>query len=270
MNSPMLKIQNLKKTFNPGTAVEHRALCEIDLELNDGEFVCIVGSNGAGKSTLFNCIAGSIFPDAGRVELAGKDITFTQDFKRARDLSRVFQDPLLGTCPNLTVAENISLALGRSTHQNPLSFALSSKSCSYIQEVLSKFNAGLENRLDTKVGTLSGGQRQTVCLLMAVIGKPKLLLLDEHTAALDPQATKRVMDMTREAISLNNTTTLMITHNMEEALENGTRTIVMHEGRIVADVKGEERKNMKVEELIALFQAKTGEALRDDKILLTQ
>lgn len=269
MTKPILKIQNLKKTFNKGTAVEHVALAGVDLELEDGDFVCIVGSNGAGKSSLFNCIAGSVMPDSGRIELDGRDITFVRDFKRARVLSRVFQDPLLGTTPNLTIAENIALALGRSTHQNPLSFALSSQKIAYIKEILSKFNVGLEDRLDTKVGTLSGGQRQTVCLLMAVIGKPKLLLLDEHTAALDPQATKKVMDLTREAISLNNTTTLMITHNMEEALENGNKTVVMHEGKIVAKVKGNERKDMKVEDLLELFQVNTGEFLTDDKILLS-
>ena len=265
----MLKIQSVTKTFNPGSAVEHHALQGVDLVLNDGDFVCIVGSNGAGKSTLFNCIAGSVMPDSGRIELDGRNITFMRDFKRSRDLSRVFQDPLLGTSPNLTIAENIALALGRSTRLNPLGFALTDATKNYIAQTLSKFNIGLEDRLDTKVGTLSGGQRQTVCLLMAVIGKPKLLLLDEHTAALDPQATKNVMEMTREAVSMNNTTTMMITHNMEEALDNGNRTIVMHEGRIVADVCGSERENMTVEDLLKLFQAKTGDTLADDKILLT-
>ena len=269
MANEMLKIQAVKKTFNKGEAVEHKALQGIDLAMQSGEFVCVVGSNGAGKSTLFNCIAGSVLPDAGKIELDGQDVTFMPDYKRARHLSRVFQDPLKGTAPNLTIAENISLALGRSTNLNPLGFAMSSEKRAYIAQVLSQFKIGLEDRLDVKVGSLSGGQRQTVCLLMAVIGKPKLLLLDEHTAALDPQATAKVLEMTVEAVEMNNTTTIMVTHDMQDALKYGTRTLVMHEGRFIADVSGEERAHMSVDDLVNLFHANTGEAFASDEVLLS-
>ena len=268
MASEMLKITGLKKTFNKGEAVEHKALQGINLSLEPGEFVCVVGSNGSGKSTLFNCIAGSVMPDAGKIELDGQNVTFMRDYKRSRHLSRVFQDPLMGTAPNLTIAENISLALGRSTNLNPLGFAMSTDKRAYIAQVLSKFNIGLEDRLDVKVGSLSGGQRQTVCLLMAVIGKPKLLLLDEHTAALDPQATAKVLEMTVEAVQMNNTTTIMITHDMNDALKFGTRTLVMHEGRFIADVSGDERERMSVDDLVNLFHAHTAEEFASDKALL--
>ena len=269
MTNEMLKICGVEKTFNKGEGVEHKALRGIDLVMSQGEFVSVVGSNGAGKSTLFNCIAGSVMPDAGKIELDGKDITFVPDYKRSRIMSRVFQDPLKGTAPNLTIAENISLALGRSTNLNPLGIAMSKQKRNYIANVLSQFKIGLEDRLDVKVGSLSGGQRQTVCLLMAVIGKPKLLLLDEHTAALDPQATKKVLSMTVEAVEMNNTTTIMITHNMEDALRYGTRTLVMHEGRFIADVSGEKRSNMNVDDLVSLFHANTGDAFVSDEVLLS-
>lgn len=264
----MLSITGMSKTFNPGGVTEHQALKNVNLNIKNGEFVCVVGSNGAGKSTLFNCIAGSVFPDKGRIVLDGADITFVKDYKRSRFMSRVFQDPLKGTAPNLTIAENISLALGRSTNTNPLAIAMTDQKRKKIADILSRFDVGLERRLDTKVGLLSGGQRQTVCLLMAVIGAPKMLLLDEHTAALDPQATKKVLEITKEAISINNTTTLMITHNMADALAYGTRTIVLHEGYIIADVEGEKREHMTVDDLTELFRANTGTELADDKILL--
>ncbi len=269
MTKTMLNIEQVQKTFNKGGAVEHKALQGVDLKMEEGDFVCIVGSNGAGKSTLFNCIAGSVFPDAGKIEIDGADVTFKRDFKRSRELSRVFQDPLKGTAPNLTIAENISLALGRSTHRNPFSFASTKKKRDMIAETLSKFDIGLEDRLDVKVGSLSGGQRQTVCLLMAVIGNPKLLLLDEHTAALDPQASKNVLNMTKEAVEINNTTTIMITHNMEDALRYGSRTLVLHEGRFIADVSGEKRNQMSVDDLVSLFHAKTGNELANDEMLLS-
>lgn len=268
MANSILKINNLNKTFNPNSATEHIALKDVCLDVELSDFICIIGSNGAGKSTLFNCIAGSILPDNGQIVLDNNDITFESDYKRSRDISRVFQDPLLGTAPNLTVAENISLALGRQTRQNPFHFAMSNDKREKIKSTLSTFNIGLENRLDVKVGTLSGGQRQTVCLLMAVIGNPKLLLLDEHTAALDPKATMRVLEITNEAISLNRTTTMMITHNMADALEYGNRTIVMHNGKIIADISGETRKKTTVDDLLLLFEENAGEKLTDDKIRL--
>ena len=268
MTKQILSIQGLSKTFNKGQAIEHRALQNLNLQMKEGEFVCLVGSNGAGKSTLFNCIAGTVMPDAGKIEIDGQDVTFERDYRRSRDLSRVFQDPLKGTAPNLTIAENISLALGRSTHRNPLGLAMAKKKREYIHDTLAKFNIGLEKRMDVKVGSLSGGQRQTVCLLMAVIGKPKLLLLDEHTAALDPEATKNVLEMTSNAVKMNNTTTIMITHNMDDALHYGTRTLVMHEGHFIADVSGGQRDSMTTEDLVNLFHAKTGEELTNDEMLL--
>ncbi len=270
MSKPILDIVQLYKTFNAGSVTEHVALQDVNFKMDSGEFVCIVGSNGAGKSSLFNCIAGSILPDYGRITLDDKDITFTKEYERSRYISRVFQDPLKGTCPNLTIAENVSLALSRSTYMNPLSIAITDAKRDKIAEILSTFNVGLQDRLDVKVGTLSGGQRQTVCLLMAVIGNPKMLLLDEHTAALDPQVTEKVLEITEEAISINNTTTCMITHNMADALKYGNRTIVMHEGTIVADVSGEERSKMSVQDLLSLFKSQTGDTLVDDKVLLSE
>ncbi len=270
MPKQVLEIKQLYKTFNAGSVTEHVALRDLNFSMNSGDFVCIVGSNGAGKSSLFNCIAGSIYPDFGRITLEDRDITFEREYKRSRFISRVFQDPLKGTCPNLTIAENVSLALSRSTYMNPLSIAITEQKRKKIAEILARFNVGLQDRLDVKVGTLSGGQRQTVCLLMAVIGNPKMLLLDEHTAALDPQATEKVLEITQEAVSINNTTTCMITHNMEDALRFGNRTVVMHEGTIVADVSGDERDKMTVKDLLALFKSQTGSTLSDDKILLAE
>lgn len=265
---PMLRLRSLEKTFNPGTNVAHRALDAIDLDLAPGEFATIVGSNGAGKSTLFNVIAGSVVPDGGLVELAGRNVTFEADYRRARRLSRVFQDPLKGTAPHLTVAENISLALGRSTRGNALKPAMRREKRELIHERLASLGFGLEERMDVKVGTLSGGQRQAVTLLMATIGQPDLLLLDEHTAALDPEATARVLELTcriqrREAIA-----TLMITHDLADALSMGSRTLVMHDGRIVADVAGEKRTSMDVGDLLELFRHSAGTDLADDKVLL--
>ncbi|MBQ9058888.1 MAG: ATP-binding cassette domain-containing protein [Atopobiaceae bacterium] len=265
----MLDIRDLTKTFNQGTPMEHRALSDIDLDMERGEFACIVGSNGAGKSTLFNAIAGTITPEAGMVRIAGSDVTLTPDYQRARSLSRVFQDPLKGTAPNLTVAENVALAYGRSKASS-LHFAMSAERRAFIHNELAKLGFGLEDRMDVKVGMLSGGQRQAVTLLMATIGEPDVLLLDEHTAALDPEATERILDLTQRITTEKGTTTLMITHNLSDALELGNRTLVMDEGAIVADISGEQREHMEVSDLLALYRAQAGRALEDDKLLLNK
>jgi putative ABC transport system ATP-binding protein len=264
----MLEVRSLTKTFNPGTQVANKALDGVDLTLEPGEFACIVGSNGAGKSTLFNAIAGSIMPDAGLVRLAGENVTFQPDYKRARKLSRVFQDPLAGTAPHLTVLENVALAYGRSKTGSGLRRAMRPEIKELVYDRLATLGFGLEDRMNDKVGALSGGQRQAVTMLMATIGDPSLLLLDEHTAALDPAATERILDLTDSVVKEGNIATLMITHDLGDALAHGNRTIVMHEGRIVADIKGAERDNMSVDDLLVLFKQSAGTELADDKILL--
>ena len=263
----MLDVRDLTKTFNQGTAMEQHALFDVDLGMDAGEFACVVGSNGAGKSTLFNAIAGTITPEEGMVRIAGHDVTLLPDYRRARTLSRVFQDPMKGTAPNLTVAENVALAYGRSKASS-LHFAMSGDRREFIRGELAKLGFGLEDRMDVKVGMLSGGQRQAVTLLMATIGNPDVLLLDEHTAALDPEATERILELTRRITEERNTTTLMITHNLASALEMGSRTLVMDGGRIVADVSGDERAKMEVPDLLELFRTSAGHALDDDKVLL--
>lgn len=265
----MLDIRDLTKTFNQGTAMEQRALDGIDLDMDEGEFACIVGSNGAGKSTLFGAIAGSLTPEEGMVRIAGRDVTLMPEHHRARTLSRVFQDPLKGTAPNLTVAENVALAYGRSKASS-LHFVMNKERREFIRGELAALGFGLEDRMDVKVGMLSGGQRQAVTLLMSTIGKPDLLLLDEHTAALDPEATRRILDLTRQITEERGTTTLMITHNLSDALEMGSRTLVMDSGRIVADVSGEEREAMDVDGLLELYRTSAGHSLDNDEMLFTK
>lgn len=265
----LLDVRSLKKTFNSEGSLAHVALDGVDLTLRAGEFACIVGSNGAGKTTLFNAIAGSVIPDEGLIRIAGENVTFKPDYQRARKVSRVFQDPLKGTAPNLTVAENVSLAYGRSKRGSALKMAMRKEKREFIAEALKTLGFGLEDRMDVKVGSLSGGQRQAVTLLMATIGHPYLLLLDEHTAALDPHATERVLELTDRVAQAPDIATLMITHDLNDALTHGTRTIVMHEGRIVADVFGEERASMEVGDLLELFRTGAGTELADDKVLLS-
>ncbi len=267
-SAPMLEVRGLRKTFNPEGNLAHVALDGIDLNLEAGEFACIVGSNGAGKTTLFNAIAGTVIPDEGLVRIDGENVTFEPDYKRARTLSRVFQDPLKGTAPNLTVAENVSLAYGRATRGGALKMAMRREKREFIRERLHSLGFGLEDRMDAKVGHLSGGQRQAVTLLMATIGHPNLLLLDEHTAALDPRATETVLRLTDRIVAEDGIATLMITHDLACALAHGTRTLVMHEGRIVADVRGPEREAMEVGDLLELFRTETGKAATDEKLLL--
>lgn len=266
----MLKITKLSKTFNPGTINEKKALTDLSLTLDTGDFVTIVGSNGAGKSTLFNAVAGTFYPDSGRVELEGDDITFLPDYKRSKYIGRMFQDPLRGTAPNMTIEENLALAyLRASTHTRPFS-RVSKADREDFRQKLAQLGLGLEDRMKQPVGLLSGGQRQALTLLMATLVTPKLLLLDEHTAALDPATAEKVLELTKTIVSENNITCLMITHNIQSALELGNRTIMMSDGRIVLELAGKEREGMTLERLMALFKEKTSKALDNDRMLLKE
>ena len=263
----MLEIKNVSKTFAKDTVNEHKALNNINLTLNDGEFVTIVGSNGAGKSTLFNMICGTFEQDSGSIILDGKDISFMPEHKRARLVGRVFQDPMKGTAPNMTIEENLALAYSRAG-SSFFSQAIGKKKREYFQEHLARFDMGLEDRMKTKIGLLSGGQRQVVTLLMCTIVTPKLLLLDEHTAALDPVTADKVMKITNNIVKENNITTMMITHNMESALREGNRTIMMHKGSIIYDVEGDERKHLTVSDLLEHFRNVSGKMLDNDRMLM--
>ena len=263
----MLDIQNLSKTFNPGTVNEKKALSSLSLHLDEGDFVTIVGSNGAGKSTLFNAIAGSFYADEGSISLAGKDITFMPEHERSRRIGRLFQDPLRGTAPSMTIEENLALAYLRAAHGNPFS-RISKKDKEFFAEQLKQLGMGLEDRMKNPVGLLSGGQRQALTLLMATLQKPKLLLLDEHTAALDPQTAQRVMDITDRLVRENHLTTLMITHNMRDAIHYGNRLLMLHNGRIVLDISGEEKARLTVPDLLALFSKVSGQEYDNDRALL--
>ncbi|MCD8153159.1 MAG: ATP-binding cassette domain-containing protein [Clostridiales bacterium] len=267
----MLNIQNVTKTFEKGTVNEHVAIRNLSLSLKKGEFVTIVGSNGAGKSTLFNAICGSFLPDCGHILLDGKDITYEKEYKRAHDIGRVFQDPMKGTAPNMTIEENLALAYTRSvTRANPFSTAITRKKTELFRENLARYNMGIEDRMKTRIGLLSGGQRQVVTLLMCTLSVPKLLLLDEHTAALDPATAEKVMEITKTIVSENQITTLMITHNLNQSLSTGTRTIMMDEGEIILDIAGEERDRMTMEDLIRMYSMKRQKDFDNDRILLAR
>lgn len=263
----MLEIANLSKTFAKGTVNEHTALENINLSLNDGEFVTIVGSNGAGKSTLFNMICGTYLQDSGNITLDGKDISFMPEHKRAKLIGRVFQDPMKGTAPNMTIEENLALAYSRAG-SGFFTQAVSKKKRELFIEEVSKFGMGLEDRMKTKIGLLSGGQRQVVTLLMCTIVTPKLLLLDEHTAALDPVTADKVMEITNKIVKKNNITTMMITHNMSQALTTGSRTIMMDSGKIIIDIDGDTRRKMTVASLLELYREKENKDFDNDRILL--
>lgn len=263
----MLKINGVYKTFNRGTINEKRALNGVDLELNEGDFVTIIGGNGAGKSTLLNSICG-VFPvDSGSIVIDGKDVTRLPEHKRAKYLGRVFQDPMMGTAADMWIEENMSLAYRRGMSRG-LKWAITSKERKMYREMLSQLGLGLEYRLSSKVGLLSGGQRQALTLLMAVMRKPKLLLLDEHTAALDPKTAETVLELSEKFISEGNLTTLMITHNMKDAITHGNRLIMMHEGRVIYDVSGEEKKKLTVDDLLKKFADLSGEEFANDRALL--
>ena len=264
----MLKITNLHKTFNPGTVNAKTALSGLNLTLEDGDFVTVIGGNGAGKSTMLNAIAGVWKPDYGTIEIDGVDVTNMPEHKRAKFLGRVFQDPMKGTAPDMEIAENLSIAARRATKRK-LVWGIRKGERDRYKELLSTLELGLESRLSCKVGLLSGGQRQAVTLLMATLSKPKLLLLDEHTAALDPKTAAKVLEITDKLVTENKLTTLMITHNMKDAIAHGNRLIMMYEGQIVVDISGEEKKNLTVEYLLQLFEKASGQALASDRMLLS-
>ena len=263
----MLKITNLHKTFNPGTVNAKTALDGLDLHIREGDFVTVIGGNGAGKSTLQNAIAGVWKPDFGTIEIDGVDVTNMPEHKRAQFLGRVFQDPMKGTAPDMEIAENLSIASKRGVKRRFVR-GVRKADREYYRELLKTLDLGLEDRLSTKVGLLSGGQRQAVTLLMASMNKPKLLLLDEHTAALDPKTAAKVLELTDKIVTENHLTTLMITHNMRDAITHGNRLIMLHEGKVIIDVEGEEKKMLTVEHLLSLFVKASGKVFADDRAIL--
>ncbi|MEE6281797.1 ABC transporter ATP-binding protein [Georgenia sunbinii] len=262
----MLAIDSVSKTFFPGTPNERVALDGISLQLEPGEFTTVIGSNGAGKSTLLNIIAGTLTPGSGRVVVDGNDVTRLPDHRRAAHVGRVFQDPLAGTAPDMTIEENLAIAYSRGQRRG-LRLGVTRAKRQFFQQELASLELGLERRLKTKVGMLSGGQRQALSLLMATFSEPKILLLDEHTAALDPQRAALVSKLTAEAVERHHLTTVMVTHNMEQALRLGTRLVMMHEGRIVVDVAGERKQRATVQDLLDAFENVKGAEL-DDRTLL--
>ena len=262
----MLKLFNVSKTFNPGTITEKIALKNINLEIDDGDFITVIGGNGAGKSTLLNLIAGIHFTDTGSLFLDGMDLTGMPEYVRAKYLGRVFQDPMMGTAANMQIEENLALAMRRGKRRT-LSWGVQPAERALYREKLALLGLGLESRMTSKVGLLSGGQRQALTLLMATLQKPKLLLLDEHTAALDPKTAKKVLDLTETFVTDGGLTTFMVTHNMKDAIRCGNRLIMMSEGRIIYDVRGDEKKNLRVEDLLKRFDAAGGEA--NDRLLLS-
>lgn len=265
----MLKITNLYKTFNPGTVNAKTALSGLELTLEDGDFVTVIGGNGAGKSTMLNAISGVWKPDRGTIEIDGTDVTNMPEHKRAKFLGRVFQDPMMGTAPDMEIVENLSIAARRGKKRK-LVWGIKKAERLQYKELLSSLELGLENRLSSKVGLLSGGQRQAVTLLMATLNRPKLLLLDEHTAALDPKTAAKVLEITDKLVTENKLTTLMITHNMHDAIAYGNRLIMMHEGRVVVDVSGEEKKQLTISQLLGLFEKASGSEFANDKVMLSK
>ena len=265
----MLEVSHISKTFNAGTVNEKRAISDLSLRLADGEFATIVGSNGAGKSTLFNAIAGVFYVDTGTITLDGRDITILPSHKRSRRIGHLFQDPLKGTAPHMTIEENLAVAYLRSSNRHVLFGRVTRRDRDFFRDALAQLDMGLEDRMNTPVGLLSGGQRQALTLLMATMVTPELLLLDEHTAALDPVTADKVLALTRSVVSERSISCLMITHNMHQALELGTRTLMMDAGRIVLDVSGPERAGMTVQGLLDAFAAKAGEAFDNDRVLLS-
>ncbi len=263
----MLEIINLRKTFNPGTVNEKTALDGVSLTLRDGDFVSVIGGNGAGKSTLLNAVAGTWLVDSGTISIDGVNVTRLPEHKRAQFIGRVFQDPMMGTAATMQIEENLALALRRGKRRT-LRAGITAAERDQYRELLKILGLGLEDRLTTKVGLLSGGQRQALTLLMATLQKPKLLLLDEHTAALDPKTAAKVLETTERIIQRDHLTTLMITHNMRDAIAHGNRLIMMDDGRIVVDVSGEEKQRLTVEDLLALFEKASGQALASDRMLL--
>ena len=261
----MLKLNNISKTFNPGTVNEKTALSGLTLDVHDGDFITIIGANGAGKSTLFNAIAGSFYTDSGSIELAGRDITFMPEHKRARMIGRLFQDPMRGSAPGMSIEENLAMAAksgGWFSHITKADRAM-------FREKLALLDMGLEDRLTQPVGLLSGGQRQALTLLMATLKRPKLLLLDEHTAALDPKTAAKVMELTDRIVREGQLTTLMITHNMRDAIQYGNRLIMLHDGHVILDIAGEEKKKLTVPDLLEQFTKASGDEFANDRAILS-
>lgn len=264
----MLKVNHIYKTFNKGTINEKKALCGLSLHLQPGEFVTVIGGNGAGKSTLLNMIAGVYPIDNGLIEIDGVDISRQPEHRRAKYIGRVFQDPMRGTAAGMEIEENLALAYRRGMRRT-LRWGVTNKERELYKEKLKILNLGLESRMNSKVGLLSGGQRQALTLLMATLIEPKLLLLDEHTAALDPKTAKTVLDLTEKIIVENHLTALMVTHNMKDAIRLGNRLIMMHEGRIIYDVAGEEKKQLHVSDLLVKFEEASGGEFANDRMILS-
>ena len=264
----MLDIRHVYKTFNPRTINEKVALADLNLRLNEGDFVTVIGGNGAGKSTMLNAVAGVWNVDEGEIIIDGKDVTAKPEYKRAAVIGRVFQDPMMGTAPNMQIEENLALALRRGKHRS-LRWGIRRSEREMYKERLSILGLGLENRLTAKTGLLSGGQRQALTLLMASLQKPKLLLLDEHTAALDPKTAAKVLALSEKIVQENHLTTLMITHNMKDAIKYGNRLIMMYEGRVIYDVRGEEKANLQVSDLLQRFEQVSDGGFANDRMLLS-
>ncbi len=263
----MIKVESLQLTFNQGTPIENHVLRGLNLTINQGEFVTIIGSNGAGKSSLLNVISGDLIVDSGNIIINEKEVTRVPAWKRAGMVARVFQDPMIGTCENLTIEENLALAYNRGKAYQ-LKPALNRSLRTFFSEKLATLNLGLENRLSDMMGLLSGGQRQAISLLMSTLQPSKLLLLDEHTAALDPKTAQFVLDLTNEIVSKSQLTTMMVTHSMKQALEYGTRTVMLHQGQVVLDISGDERRKLTVTDLLNQFEKVRGEKITDDALLL--
>ena len=264
----MLEVKDIWKTFNAGTVNEKQPLRGVSLTLNDGDFCTVIGGNGAGKSTMLNAVAGTFPVDSGTISIGGTDVTHLPEFKRAKFIGRVFQDPMMGTAPTMQIDENLALAARRGQSRG-LKWGITKAEKEHYQELLHGLDLGLEDRLTSKVGLLSGGQRQALTLLMASLQKPKLLLLDEHTAALDPKTAAKVLEATQRIVEKDNLTTMMITHNMRDAIAYGNRLVMMYDGHIVVDVSGEEKKHLTVEQLLNLFSQASGSDEADDKLLLS-
>ena len=260
----MLKIEHISKTFNPGTVNEKQAIRDLSLNLEKGDFATIIGSNGAGKSTLFNAICGDFLTDSGVIMLDGQDITFMPQHVRAKTIGRLYQDPMRGTAPGMTIEENLALAAGKGGWLSHVSRQEKER----FHEELKLLDIGLEKRMTQPVGLLSGGQRQALTLLMATMNPPKLLLLDEHTAALDPKTARKVLELTEEMVNEQHLTALMVTHNMKDALRMCNRLVMMHDGKIIFDVEGEEKKKLTVSDLLEKFQIASGDELANDRMLL--
>ncbi|MBE5934242.1 MAG: ABC transporter ATP-binding protein [Lachnospiraceae bacterium] len=264
----MLQVNGISKTFNKGTINEKMALNKLSLELDEGDFVTVIGGNGAGKSTMLNALAGVFQVDEGDIIIDGLNVTFMPEYKRAKFLGRVFQDPMMGTAANMGIDENLALAYRRGKFRG-LGSGITHKERQHYKELLSVLGLGLENRITSKVGLLSGGQRQAITLLMATLKRPKLLFLDEHTAALDPKTAATVLDATKKIVDKDNLTTLMITHNMKDAIAIGNRLVMLNNGQVILDIKGEDKKKLTVDDLLHKFAQASGEEFTNDRVLLS-